>query len=47
MVYEMLLENPPRITLFPKKNTEWIIALKSVLEWAGIKSYHNNSLIYI
>ena len=47
MVSEMMLENPPSITLFPGKSTEWILGLKSVLEWAGIKSCHNNSLIYI
>ena len=48
MVYEMMLEyhftsiimlaSPASITLFPGKSTEWIIHLKSVLEWTSIKS---------
>ena len=41
MIYEMMLEQPPGITLFPGKTIEWIIPLKSILEWAGFKSYYN------
>ena len=37
----MMLEQPPGITLFPGKTIEWIIPLKSILEWAGFKSYYN------